>query len=97
MSETDSVEIASRRLGLALDALDAAVERRRQADRDDAGLAGQVEALGVDRARLAAELDHEAARARALESANREVVHRLDSAIETIRTVLATQQGEPEG
>jgi hypothetical protein len=89
MSETDSVEIASRRLGLALDALDAAVERRVQADRDDAGLAGQVDALGADRARLAAELDQEAARARALESTNREVGRRLDAAIDTIRAVLA--------
>jgi hypothetical protein len=90
MSDTDSVETASRRLALALDALDAAVERRRDADRGDAALATQVEALGADRSRLAAELDLAAARARALESANREVARRLDAAIDTIRDVLAT-------
>jgi hypothetical protein len=89
MSDTDSVDTASKRLALALDALDAAVERRREADRDDAALATQVEALGVDRARLAAELDHAAARSRTLESANREVARRLDTAIDTIRAVLA--------
>jgi hypothetical protein len=89
MNDTDSVDMASKRLALALDALDAAVERRREADRDDAALATQVEALGVDRARLAAELDHAAARSRTLESANREVARRLDTAIDTIRAVLA--------
>ena len=89
MSEADSVEIASKRLALALDALDAAVERRRAADRDDATLASQVEALGADRSRLAAELDQATGRSRALETANREVARRLDAAIDTIRSVLA--------
>jgi hypothetical protein len=89
MSGTDSVDTASRRLALALDALDAAVERRRAADRDDATLASQVEVLGADRARLAADLDQTAARSRTLESANREVARRLDAAIDTIRAVLS--------
>lgn len=89
MSETDSVDTASRRLALALDALDAAVERRRAADRDDATLASQVETLGADRARLAADLDQTTARSRALETANREVARRLDTAIDTIRAVLS--------
>lgn len=88
MSETDSVEAAQRRLEGALDALDAAAERRREADVSEVALAGQVEALGSDRARLASELDEAAARSRALETANREVVQRIDQAIETIRGVL---------
>ena len=46
MSETDSIEIASRRLALALDALEAAAERRREADRDEEALATQIHALG---------------------------------------------------
>ena len=33
MSETDSIEIASRRLSLALEALDEAAERQREAGR----------------------------------------------------------------
>jgi hypothetical protein len=88
MSETDSVEVASRRLAQALEALDAAVERRREADRGEEALANQIHALGTDRARLAGELDHAAARSRKLETANREVGQRIDHAIETIRGVL---------
>ena len=58
MSETDSIEIASRRLALALDALEAAAERRGETDRDQEALVTQIHALGDDRARLASELDH---------------------------------------
>ena len=90
MSETDSIEIASRRLALALDALEAATERRQEADRSEEALAGQIHALATDRAQLAGELDHAAARSRALETANREVAQRIDQTIETIRGVLAS-------
>ena len=65
-------------------------ERRSEADRGEELLADQVQALGTDRARLAGELDEAAARARTLETANREVMARIDQAIETIREVLAT-------
>lgn len=89
MSETNSIEIAGRRLALALDALEAAAERRREADRGAAALANQVHALGDDRARLAGELDQATARSRALETANREVADRIAKAIEAIRSVLS--------
>jgi uncharacterized membrane protein YccC len=89
MSEAESVEAASRRLAQALDALDAAVERRRDADISEEALANQIQALGADRARLAGELDHATARSRNLETANREIAQRLDQAIETIRGVLS--------
>jgi len=85
MSEVDSIEAASRRLALALDALDAAAERRREAARGEDALAAQVHALGDDRARLASELDHAVARTRALETASREVAERIARTIETIR------------
>lgn len=88
MSDTSAIDAASRRLALALDALGAAVERRREAARNQADLADQVHALGTDRSRLASELDQAAARSRTLESANREVARRLDVAIQTIRSVL---------
>jgi len=93
MSEIDSVEAASRRLALALDALEAAVERRRDADRSEEALAEQIHALGTDRARLAGELDAATAQSRKLESSNREVAQRIDQAIETIRSVLDTPEG----
>ncbi len=93
MSEIDSVEAASRRLALALDALEAAVERRRDADRSEDALAEQIHALGTDRARLAGELDAATALSRKLETSNREVAQRIDQAIETIRSVLDTPEG----
>ena len=55
-------------------------------------LADQVHALGTDRARLASELDDATARARALETANREVAQRIDQAIDTIRGVLSRKR-----
>jgi hypothetical protein len=93
MSEIDSIEAASRRLALALDALDAAVERRRDADRDEEALADQIQTLGTDRARLAGDLDAAAARSRRLETTNREVAQRIDQTIETIRSVLDNPEG----
>ncbi len=92
MTEPSAIEAASKRLALALDALAAAVERRQEADRGQDRLATQVQALGTDRSRLAAELDAVAARARALETTNREVATRLDAAIDTIRSVLAADE-----
>jgi hypothetical protein len=90
MTEPGAIEGATKRLALALDALEAAVERRREADRGADGLGAQLHAVVADRSRLASDLDLAAARARTLESANREVAERLDTAIETIRSVLAT-------
>jgi hypothetical protein len=92
MGESDSIGDASRRLLLALDALEAAADRRREADRSEEALATQVHALDTDRARLAGELDEAAARSRALETANREVGQRIDQAIATIRGVLETEE-----
>jgi Domain of unknown function (DUF4164) len=92
MTEPNAIDAASRRLALALDALAAAVERRREADRGEATLDVQLHALGTDRSRLAAELDAAAARVRALETTNREVAQRLDAAIDTIRSVLAANE-----
>jgi hypothetical protein len=92
MSEPSSVEVASKRLALALGALAAAVERRQSADRGEQTLAGQVHALAADRSRLASELDAAAARARSLEMINREVAQRLDAAMAAIRTIIADAQ-----
>ena len=88
MSEESTIDAAVKRLALALDALDAAVERRKQADRNEEGLTAQVHALGVDRTRLAAALDVESARSRRLETTNREIADRLDSAITSIQSVV---------
>lgn len=88
MSDQSTVDQAVRRLALALDSLDAAVERRLDSDRSEEGLASQVQALGVDRTRLAEALDGETARSRKLEAVNREIAQRLDTAMATIQSVL---------
>jgi len=82
------VDAATRRLMAALDALERAVELRRDADRDEEELAARIQALGADRARLADELDGSLVRTRRLERSNREIAERLDAAIGTIREVL---------
>lgn len=88
MSEQSAIDTAVKRLALALDALDAAVERRREGDRNEDTLAAQVQTLGLDRARLAFVLDGETARSRRLEATNREIAERLDTAIASIQSVL---------
>ena len=88
MADNSAIDAATKRLALALDALEAAVERRRESDRGHEGLTAQLHALGDDRSQLASNLDAAVARARALENANREIARRLDVAIQTIRSVL---------
>ena len=92
MSDQSMIDAATRRLALALDALDASLDRRVEADRSGAALNNQFHALGTDRSRLASELDAETARSRRLESANREIARRLDSAIDNVRAVIDAQQ-----
>jgi predicted RNase H-like nuclease (RuvC/YqgF family) len=85
---TADIDAATRRLMAALDALESAVEQRREADRDEDELATRIQALGADRSRLADELDGSLVKSRKLERANREIAERLDAAIGTIRCVL---------
>jgi hypothetical protein len=82
------VDAATRRLMTALDALEGAVERRREADRDENELASRIQALGADRSRLADELDNSLVKTRKLERTNREIADKLDAAIGAIRDVL---------
>jgi Domain of unknown function (DUF4164) len=88
------IDAATRRLMLALDALEAAAERRRDADRDENELASRIQALGADRSRLADELDGSLVKTRRLERTNREIAERLDVAIGTIRAVLDAGEDE---
>ena len=90
MTEASTIEIATRRLQAALDALDSAIGRRLERDQGEAALASQVHAFDADRARLASELDAAAARTRGLETVNREVAQRLDAAIAAIRAIVET-------
>ncbi len=92
MNDVSAVDLATKRLQSALDALEGAVERRLERDRGQAALASQVHAFDSDRARLAAELDAAVARARGLETTNREVAQRLDEAIATIRSIVEASE-----
>jgi hypothetical protein len=91
------IEIATRRLMSALDALESAVERRREADRDEDELATRIQALGADRSRLADELDTSLVKSRKLERVNREIAEKLDAAIGTIREVLKAEASVENG
>lgn len=88
MTPADKIEAATRRLAAALDAMESAVERRREYDRGSDELAARIQALGIDRSRLANELDGTLVRSRELERTNREIAERLDVAIGTIRSVI---------
>jgi Domain of unknown function (DUF4164) len=92
MTDASAIEAATRRLSAALDALEAALEHRRDTDRGENALAAQVHALGTDRSKLASDLDAATARTRRLEAVNREVAQRIDSAMENIRSVLEARQ-----
>jgi predicted nucleic acid-binding Zn-ribbon protein len=82
------IDAATRRLMAALNALESAVERRHEADRDEDELASRIQALGADRSRLADELDGSLVKTRKLERSSREIAEKLDAAIGTIRTML---------
>jgi hypothetical protein len=92
MSDTHAVEQAVRRLSDALDALDAAMELRQEADRHRDVLAEEVHDFSMDRSRLAAELDSVQAHSRVLETNNREAARRLDEAMDVIRDIIETHQ-----
>ena len=91
MTDQTTIDSATRRFTQALDMLDAAVERRIEIDRSRTLLVEQFQALDADRAKLAADLDTQTAKARRLETANRDIARRLDAAMENIRNVIESQ------
>lgn len=88
MADSAAIDAATKRLSLALDALEAAVERRHDADRGEQSLGAQLHSIGADRSRLAAELDEVSARSREIEASNRDLARRIDVAIDGIKAVL---------
>jgi hypothetical protein len=92
MTDQTPIEAATKRLALALDALDAAVERRIDVEQGHTALSEQVHALDADRSKLAADLDSQTARARRLEAVNRHIAGRLDAAMQNVRSVLDGQE-----
>ena len=93
MADRSAIDTATRRLAAALDGLEAALDRRSEADARAAALTDQIALLGVDRSRLASELDRQMARTHRLRAANEEVSRRLDAVTETVRSVVDEQEG----
>jgi hypothetical protein len=90
--DTNTLDAALRRFNAAVEALESAIARRLEVERQEAALAEQIHLLGADRSRLADALDGAQAKAERLEGANEEVSRRLGSAMETIRAVLAAHE-----
>lgn len=88
MSTYARLELAFKSLVAALDQLEAASERRREADAARGDLEEELAVLQDDRTRLALELDDIQARSKSLELANGEVARRLAKTSATIRTIL---------
>ncbi len=88
MGERVTTDQALSRLTMALETLDSALARRLENERRYALLEIQLQAAHDDRARLAADLDSNSTRADTLEKVNRDIAHRLDQAMETIRSIL---------
>jgi len=91
-NRTSGLNQAVKRVTDALDALDAALETRLENDRRGGALTEQVHVFNVDRSRLASELDEARARARELETSNREAARRIDEAMSAIRAVIAANR-----
>lgn len=88
MGDETTLAAVLRRLEAGLTALEDASLHLGEAQRRRAQRDSERSFMAEDRARLAAELDAATAHVARLESTNREVVRRIDDAMETIRTVL---------
>ena len=93
MVQAPAVEAALGRLTEALEALEAATERRFETDRSNLELEEEISRLAEDRSELGQSLDQEKARSNLLEETNREVSRRLVAAMESIRSVLDAHGG----
>ena len=95
MAETAAIDAATKRLSQALDALEAAVERRHEADCGGQSLGAQLHAPVMSTCticRFTAELDDVTARSREIETTNREIARRIDVAMDSIRAVIDGQE-----
>jgi hypothetical protein len=85
----EGYESAAARLDRALTRLDASVRSLNGRMRTHARIEADTQKLLAERARFAADLDKEAARAKRLDDSAAEVSRRLVAAMETVREVLA--------
>lgn len=95
MDLPDSLARAIQRLNGSLDALEAAAERRAEAEAARGDAEAEFAVMQDDRSRLAVELDAALARSRALDRAVEQVSGRLDRADATVRGILAEMADGP--
>jgi chromosome segregation ATPase len=89
MKKPVRIEAALKRLATALDQLEAACERRLEADAERNNLEEEFAVLQDDRTQLGVELDAAVTRSKSLELANDEVARRLQKATATLRAMLS--------
>jgi hypothetical protein len=90
MNARESLDLALKRLNIAVEMLEAAQSRRAQTDAARANLDEEYAIMQDDRTRLAIELDAAVAHNNALATTNAEVARRLESAGAAVRSVLAS-------
>jgi Domain of unknown function (DUF4164) len=86
------VDQAVKRMSDALDALDAAIARRLEGERNRSAAAESARDAGIDLVTLRSELETLQARLSQLEIANREAVHHIGEAMTAICTVAPANQ-----
>ena len=87
-SDEHSLESSLERFHESLDRFEAAVLRRQQTDKNVETLQGEVMALTDDRSKLAQELDEMRDYAQRLGKIQNQAGKRLDSAMDSIRSIL---------
>ncbi len=95
-SANSGLERALKRFSAALDSLEIAIDGQLEGRRSTQEAENEVQRVNADRVSLAEELDKSAARGTRLEGVNKEVSHRLVTAMETIRGVIDKQTGDKQ-
>ncbi len=90
MSSSNELEDETSRLSTALQALEDAIMRQMRQGQTIENLQEQIRSLAAEHERLVASLEAERRRADRLEMANGEATDRLDTIIDSVRTLLRT-------
>ena len=90
MGNPDAIEEATSRLSTALQALEDSVMRQMRQGQTIDDLQEQIRSLTVEHERLVATLEAERQRADRLEAANGEASNRLDTIINSVKSILQT-------
>jgi chromosome segregation ATPase len=93
MTDTSKLEAAFDRFEASLRQFEAALARRAEFEKRANLLAGEAEALRLDRTKLAQELDAVRSKASDLVDTSKKAVNKIDAAMSRIRAVIHSNQG----